>query len=70
MDDTELIEILAAITARLQDTNTRTLQTEEIFGNSAIIPSNKINAILTAFVCVIFILCSTFAFLWYLDRPV
>lgn len=70
MDDNETVEILAAITAKLQNNDTRITQTETVFGKSLIIPPDKVNAILLTFVSVIFILCCLFAFIWFLDRPI
>lgn len=63
-------EILAAAVATLQNHDDRLTQTEHLFGESAIIPGDKINAILVAAVTIIFIMCSTFAFIWFLDRPI
>lgn len=63
-------EMLSAAIAKIQNHDDRLNQNELVFGESAIIPGNKINAVLTAAVAIIFIVCSTFAFIWFLDRPI
>lgn len=63
-------EMLAATIARQQNHEDRLTQNEQVFGQSAIIPGDKVNAFLVASVAIIFIICSTFAFIWFLDRPI
>lgn len=63
-------EMLAAAIATLQNHGDRLTQNEQVFGKSAIIPGDKVNAFLVASVAIIFMICSTFAFIWFLDRPI
>lgn len=71
MDIEDIVARIASDNQRIADEQ-NTLN--KIFGNSLIIPSNKINALIIGLVFIvvssIVTLSLLFAWCWYLDRPI
>lgn len=63
-------KILAALAVGYQKISDRQETVEDVFGQSLIIPGNKINSILLVFAFIFVIVCVTFMYTWYVVRPI
>ena len=63
-------EILAALATGYQKLDDRQAVIEDVFRDSLIIPGSKLHAILSTLIIIILSVCITFAFAFWLIRPI
>lgn len=63
-------EILAELAVRSQKVDDRQEVIEDVFRDSLIIPGSKLHAILSTIIIAVLSGCITFAFMFWLIRPI
>ena len=63
-------EIIAELAVQNQRTHDRQEVIEDVFRDSIIIPGSKLSAILSTIIVLVMSACLTFAFIFWLIRPI